>query len=231
MLAELKLATAGTQADQSDVGDAGRDPGPTKTYRVTTLSGDRQHRARPLRAGNVTGDVRIDATAYPPGGDCAGYNGSHRFTIAAAGVTQQVLILDGSRRRLPARRRRRWRRRHHAARREPAAARNGGQRWHRPAAPREPAAAAPAARGTTGTRAAPRAAAAAAAPTGSAGTTGTGGMAGYPAITSCRTFSHAATSGCPNVYVTRSRSRRTASSSRPAATTIASRSGTSTAAR
>ena len=37
--------------------------------------------------------------------------------------------------------------------------------------------------------------------TGSAGTTGTGGMAGYPAITNCRTFSHAATSGCPSVYV------------------------------
>jgi WD40 repeat protein len=37
--------------------------------------------------------------------------------------------------------------------------------------------------------------------TGSAGTTGTGGMAGYPAITNCRTFGHAATSGCPSVYV------------------------------
>ena len=30
-------------------------------------------------------------------------------------------------------------------------------------------------------------------------------MAGYPSISDCRTFSHAATSGCPNVYVERGR--------------------------
>ena len=218
VLAELKLDTAGTQATNLMSVTLAATPGPTKTYRITTLSGDSSVVLGLYLPGNVTGDVRIDATAYPQDGDCAGYKGNHRFTIAAAGVTQQVLILmgpadvcapDGGA---------------GGAAGTSGGAGTGGSTSTGSAGTGGSA-------GTTGTagtgggsagRGGSGGTAGAAGTGGSAGTTGTagrggttgsagssgttgtggsGGTTGYPPITNCRTFSHAATSGCPSVYV------------------------------
>ena len=191
MLAELKLATAGAQATNLTSVTLAATPGRTKSYDVTTLSGDSSIVLGLYVPANVTGDVRIDATAYPQSGDCAGYKGNHRFTIATAGVTQQVLILMG-----------------------PAdvcvPGGGGGAGGTSGAAGTGGSAGTTGAAGTGGSSAGTSGSAGTTGSggsggttgsAGSSGTTGTGGMAGYPAITNCRTFSHAATGGCANVSV------------------------------
>ena len=191
VLAELKLATAGTQATNLTSVTLAATPGRTKSYDVTTLSGDSSIVLGLYVPANVTGDVRIDATAYPQSGDCAGYKGNHRFTIATAGVTQQVLILMG-----------------------PAdvcvPGGGGGAGGTSGAAGTGGSAGTTGAAGTGGSSAGTSGSAGTTGSggsggttgsAGSSGTTGTGGMAGYPAITNCRTFSHAATGGCANVSV------------------------------
>jgi WD40 repeat protein len=213
VLVELKLATAGTQASNLMSVTLAASPGPTKTYpTITTLTGDNDTVLGLYVPGNITGDIRIDATANPQSGDCAGYKGSHHVTIAAAGATVQVLILMGPDDVCP-----------------PdggaggtsgnaGTSGNGGTGGGTStgssgttgsAGTTGGAGTGGGGAGTTGSggrggttgSAGTIGSAGRGGTTGSAGTTGTGGMAGYPPVNNCRTFSHAATSGCASVSV------------------------------
>ncbi len=221
VLVQLKLATAGAEATDLMSVTLAANPGPTKTYpSVTTLTGDDDAVIGLYVPGNITGDIRIDATARPHGGDCAGYKGNHHVTITAAGTTVQVRILMGPGDVCP---------------RDGGGGGTGGTSaggagggpatggasgiggtsstgiagstgvsgggGTTGAAGTGGGGAGTTGSGATGGSAGITGSAGRGGTAGSGGTSGTAGTAGYPPITNCRTFSHAAASGCPDVAV------------------------------
>src|SRR4029078_6750967 len=66
-------------------------PGPTRMYDLSTLSANGAVFGLYV-PGDLTGSVKVDATAYPQDGSCAGYKGSDPVSVAASGVTTQVVI-------------------------------------------------------------------------------------------------------------------------------------------
>jgi hypothetical protein len=220
VLAELKLST-GTQANGLQSVMLTADPGPTKTYPITTLSADQGVVLGLYIPGSVTGQVNVTATAAPSTG-CDGYRGTSVVTIDTAGVTKSITILMDARDICGG----------PGAGGTGGSAGTGGTTGSAGTGGTGGSAGTAGTGGTTGTagtsgtsgsagttgtagRGGTTGTAGTAGTTGTGGrggttgtagaggggTTGTGGMAGYPSISGCRSFNHAATSGCPNVYV------------------------------
>jgi hypothetical protein len=223
VLAELMLATPGTQATDLQSVALAAMPGPTKTYQVSSLSGDRSVLLGLYLPASVTGTVIITATAEPTTG-CDRFRGTGNVTIDTAGVTKSVTILMSP---------------DNACMPDGGLGGGGaggatgsggtgggtagtggmtgtaGTGGSTGSAGSGGTAGSAGSGGTTGsagtggtTGSAGRGGATGAAGTGGTtgtagtgggGTTGTGGMAGYPSISSCRSFSHC--TSCPNVAV------------------------------
>jgi hypothetical protein len=230
VLAELDFGTTGAPAVTLGSLTLVATPGPTQMYDLSKLSAVNSAVFGLYVSGDVTGSVKIDATAYPLDGSCAGYKGSDHVSIAAAGVTTQVVItMDAANVCTPS-----------GTGGTGGAAgtsggggmsgspgtggSNGGTGGSAGSSGATGTAGTGGTAGTTGsagrggttgtagtgggagtTGSAGRGGTTGAAGTGGSagrgGTTGAGGMAGYPSISACRTFNHAATTGCPSVTV------------------------------
>ena len=214
VLAELDFGAAAAPAVPLGSLTLAATPGLTRMYDLSKLSAVNGAVFGLYVSGDITGSVKIDATAYPLDGSCAGYKGSNHVSIAAAGVTTQVVIpMDAADVCTPS----------GTGGTGAAGTSGGGGMSGSPgtggsnggtggSAGRGGATGTAGTGGTAGTTgSAGRGGTTGTAGTGGGagttgsdgrgGTTGTGGMAGYPSISACRTFSHAATTGCPSVTV------------------------------